>query len=314
MRRSLALVLALGCAAGPGSSPDPLPADPLLPRVEIGAAVRLSPTLSTWPSPTGDVPGTFVRIEPATFGMGALASDSCNRDENAPLHTVTLTHPFELADAEVTQADYREVTGESPSHSTLDCADCPVDSTDWHAAAHYTVLLSELAGLPACYACTGEGAHLRCVESTPPYSCAGYRLPTEAEHEHGFRAGTTTAVYNGDIAICSHRDPGLAEISWFLYSSDGHTHPVRSLAPNAFGLFDMSGNVWEWTADGYEELGQDAVDPYGHIGADDLRVMRGGSFNCVPSEVRAAHRSGLPSSIGGQNVGFRVARTLRDPA
>lgn len=309
----LGLLVLGGCAAEVrrGRATDVEGTRPLVaaPAPAVGAPAW--PSSLEWPEPLAPVPGTWIRIPRGTFTMGAADDEPCNRSTHAGLHTVTLTRDYEIGDAEVTQADHREVTGESPS-TFADCgADCPVELMSWHRAAAYCDALSDLAGLPSCYDCSGSGEETRCAPTAHPYECAGYRLPTEAEWERAYRAGGDTPIHNGTLVDCSSLDPGLARIAWFLFNAGGRTHPVRSLEPNAWGLFDMSGNVWEWTHDGYRVLdGSPQIDPAGAATPEDLRVMRGGSYNCVPEETRAAHRSGLPATIAGSNVGMRCARTL----
>lgn len=265
------------------------------------------------PEPARPAPGVWVRIEPGTFEMGARPDEACHVSANDVLHEVTLTRAFEIQSTEVTQEQYMTMLGASPASFEDECGpDCPVEMTDWHAAALYCNALSEWTELEPCYTCEGEGAGRRCVEAEAPAACTGYRLPTEAEWEYAYRAGTTTPVHAGELTVCGFLDPTLDGIAWFLYNGGGVTHPVAGKLPNAWGLFDMSGNVWEWTADGYvEDLSSvNGTDPFTGQTADDARVMRGGSYNCLPGENRAAHRSGLPATITGQNVGFRCARGL----
>jgi formylglycine-generating enzyme required for sulfatase activity len=223
---------------------------------------------------------------------------------------VTLTHPFELSATEVTFADFAEATG-AAHPSFAGCADCPVPLMSWHQAAATCNAYSAYAGLVACYACTGTGSGTTCQEVFDPHTCNGYRLPTEAEWEYAYRAGTTTPVYWGVIDNCGGFDPNLDAIAWYLYNAGGAAHPVAGKAPNPWGFYDLSGNLWEWTHDGYiSDLSTlPATDPVAPS-PDGLRVMRGGSYNCVPEEIRAAHRSALPDEVAGLNVGVRCARTL----
>ena len=120
-------------------------------------------------------------------------------------------------------------------------------------------------------------------------------------------------MHGGQIEICSSADPLLDTLGWYLYNSDGGTHPVAQLQPNAWGLYDTIGNAWEWAHDGYvtDASTLPAIDPVGES-TDDLRSIRGGSYNCTPGEVRLAHRSALPSPTAGLNVGLRCVRTLPD--
>ena len=136
-----------------------------------------------------------------------------------------------------------------------------------------------------------------------PYACKGYRLPTEAEWEYAARAGTTTAYYNGDDAS------KLDQIAWFDESwSSGSTHPVGKKKKNPWGLYDMSGNVWEWCWDWF---GSDyyksslAIDPTGPD-TGSVRVFRGGSWGNSASNARSASRNNHDPGTRAHHLGFRL--------
>jgi formylglycine-generating enzyme required for sulfatase activity len=260
--------------------------------------------------PVKPAPGSWIAISAGSFWAGAPDDEACNGSSNQVLHHVTLSRAFELTATEVTFDDYLEVFG-THHPSFAGCASCPVPLLSWHGAAALCNAYSEYAGLVSCYACQGDGNQAKCTQALDPRACSGYRLPTEAEWEYAYRAGSASPIYSGTIENCSGLDSGLDAIAWYLYNASGGTHPVAGKQPNAWGLFDMSGNLWEWTHDGYlsDRSALPETDPIAaHL--DGLRVMRGGSYNCVPEELRAAHRSGVPGEISGNNVGVRCARTL----
>jgi formylglycine-generating enzyme required for sulfatase activity len=141
----------------------------------------------------------------------------------------------------------------------------------------------------------------------------GYRLPTEAEWEYACRAGTVTATYGGDLpAEDDDAETGQAQldpIAWIAFNSQNGTHPVGLKRPNAWGLYDLLGNVGEWCDDRYEPNGGDAVDPVrSEPGA--LRVVRGGTYSSPVRWARSAFREHLETGARHRLIGFRVARTL----
>ena len=142
------------------------------------------------------------------------------------------------------------------------------------------------------------------------YLCKGYRLPTEAEWEYAYRAGTTTAFYNGGITNCGSKDPNLDKIGWYNQNSSSMTHPVGKKAPNAWGLYDMAGNVWEWCHDWYAAYPPTSVtDPVGSSSGSS-RVKRGGSYPHSAIDARAAERTSFyPNGRFGYN-GFRLCRSV----
>ncbi len=284
------------------------------------AADTVDVSTSGWPDPpprpSRTPSGTWIRVRAGTFTMGVIDGDACYRTTNEDRHDVTLTHDFEMPDTEVTQGQYLEVMGSNPS-SWRGCGlDCPVEIVDWHEAAAYSNALSRSVGLPVCYDCRGSGPSVVCTEvpaaeGSGIYDCPGYRLPSEAEWEFAYRAGTRVQSVNGPLTTCFELDPDLASAAWYLRNAGNQTHPVRTRVANAWGFFDMAGNVWEWTNDRYvTSLGSARVTDPSPAGDPTLRVQRGGSYNCLPYETRGSHRSGLPLNIRGSNVGFRVARTL----
>jgi formylglycine-generating enzyme required for sulfatase activity len=174
----------------------------------------------------------FVQISPGEFMMGCSTGDiDCNADER-PIHHVQLTKPFQLGKYEVTQAQWTSVMGSNPS--TMKGDDRPVETVSKDEAHEFLNKLNA----------QNDGYH--------------YRLPTEAEWEYAARAGSTTP-YAGS----------LDEIAWYTGNSEDETHPVGKKKPNAWGLYDMEGNVKEWVEDNYSQnyyTNSPATDPTGPQG------------------------------------------------
>ena len=256
----------------------------------------------------------WIPIPGGTFQMGSPSSEIC-RDSDETQHQVTLRHKFEILSTEVTQAQFSALMGYSPSDFSSCGGTCPVERVNWYEAAAYANALSAQAGKAKCYACTGSGSSVTCSEATAyagqkVYICPGYRLPTEAEWEFAYRAGSTTAFYNGGITSCSGTDPNLEKIGWYGKNSNQKTHPVGQKTPNAWGLYDMAGNVWEWCHDRYGTYPSSSVtDPVGTTGS--VRGLRGGGWgNGVGYYARAAYRGSHSPGIRVNNLGFRLARSV----
>lgn len=251
--------------------------------------------------------------------MGSPKTEPC-RGGDEDQHAVTLTRDFELQDTEVTQGQFEAVMGYNPSHFSSagggkTCgASCPVEMVSWHESAAYCNALSKMAGNPVCYACTGTGANTRCSGSdayggTNFYSCPGYRLPTEAEWEYAYRAGTTTAFYNGTILHCHSADLTANAIAWYYQNSALSTHGVATKQRNNWKLSDMAGNVWEWCHDWFSKsLGTSPVtDPAGPSSGQG-RAKRGGSWYSTNPYLRAAERDMASATSKFPSTGFRCAR------
>ena len=275
---------------------------------------------------TTDVPGGWVTVKAGKFQMGSPAApvaEPCRDATREDQHQVTLTHDFAIQATEVTQGMFEGLMGYNPSHygpagAGANCgSNCPVEKTNWHEAAAYCNALSQKEGLPLCYHCTGTGTSMTCAHTFFPgqmiYGCPGFRLPTEAEWEYAYRAGTTTALYNGTIANCTSADTNASKIGWYINNASSKTHPAGEKDPNAWKLYDMAGNVWEWCNDYFvAKLGTAPVtDPVGPS-TGTKKAMHGGSLADTAHTLRAAYRDENPMVNHSTTVGFRCVRTL-DP-
>ena len=263
-------------------------------------------------------PSKWVTIKPGTYTMGSPKTETC-REIGSLMeteHKVTLTRSFEISTTEVTQAQFLSLMWFNPSKHT-GCLDCPVEMVNWYEAAAYCNALSAQKGLTQCYACKGTGKDVTCAEAAAfsagkVYDCPGYRLPTDAEWEYAYRAGTTTSLYNGDLAKCSEKDPNADKIAWHGKICS-ESQPGGKKLPNAWGLYDMAGNVREWCHDWMiNDLGAAAAaDPWGHATEKYYRINRGGSWWGMPYNLRAAHRFNKPPTYRCHGIGIRCARTIK---
>ena len=255
-----------------------------------------------------ETPAGFVLVPAGTFTMGSPL-DEPGRDDDEVQHEVAITRPFYLQTHPVTQSQWCELMGDNPSRFSSYGDDCPVENVNWYEAIAYANARSQEEGLEECYALSGSDSRTVTFKGL---HCEGYRLPTEAEWECAARAGRQTAFYNGPIIESgSGAEPNLDEIGWYCANSGDSTHPVGEKAPNAWGLYDMLGNVWEWAWDWYGGDYYEISAPQDPLGPSEgsARVGRGGSWASVARLARAAYRyKGDPRS-GSFNVGFRLARS-----
>jgi len=238
----------------------------------------------------------MIKCPAGSFMMGSPESEP-GRCSDETQHQVTLTQAFLMGRYPVTQSLYEAVMGENPSEFKGPTR--PVETVSWYDAVRFCNALSGKLGLaPAYLVGKGDAPEVSCDFTSP-----GYRLPTEAEWEYACRAGTTTLYYNGDS------DADLGDIAWYSANANFTTHPVGQKAPNAWGLYDMAGNVWEWTWDWYGGC-PGAISDYTGPQIGNYRVLRGGSWHNLALYARAAYRNyDVPGKCSSYR-GFRMARTL----
>jgi len=218
----------------------------------------------------------FVLVPVGQFMMGSPSGENYRSDDERQ-HQVRLTKPFYLAKYELTQAQYEAVAGKNPSR--FKGARNPVEQVSWDDAVKFCERLSSQAG-------------------------GGLQLPTEAQWEYACRAGSTTAYCFGDS------DSQLGGHAWHGSNSGRKTHPVGQKSPNAWGLYDLHGNVWEWCQDWYGDYPSGGVtDPTG-APRGSYRVDRGGGFIGGADDCRSAFRGGYVPGIRRSILGFRPSRSL----
>jgi formylglycine-generating enzyme required for sulfatase activity len=282
----------------------PPTAIPATPTLAPPTAIPATPTLAPSKEPARPIVPEMVLVEAGSFEMGSAAG----YPDEKPVHTVAITRPFFMARYEVTFEEYdrfcQEAAHKKPDDRGYGRGRQPVMGVDWYDATAFCNWLSKKEGRTPCYSGSGKG--MRC-----DFSAGGYRLPTEAEWEVAARGGQQSrgTTYAGS--------DNPDEAGWYAANSDGQTHPVGEKLPNELGLYDMSGNAFEWCWDWYGE------DYYASSPADDpqgppppmttkpwelVRVRRSGSWRENAESMRTTTRSYDSASYPGEN-GFRVART-----
>ena len=278
----------------------------------------------------------FVPIPISSFTMGSPEDQNGRQphpesdqsvESNEGQFQVTLTNPYHISSTEVTRGMFFQYMADDEQGSA-NCLDdnCPIQFINWHMAAQFTNRLSESIGLNTCYTCEGSGRDVECeskLEDGVIYQCPGFRLPTEVEWEYASRSGTEAAIWtpNGGAELpsgiefdCNDHTLSdgtyLSTLAWFCGSSD-QAMPVGQLLANDYGLYDMSGNVWEWVHDAYGPYPTSSQTNYA-LSADSnddnpLHSLRGGRWGNEPYALRAAKRINLEANFWDGNYGFRVA-------
>ncbi|NOX53724.1 MAG: SUMF1/EgtB/PvdO family nonheme iron enzyme [Planctomycetes bacterium] len=272
--------------SGAGAKP-PLLVAPFDAQTAQRAQQRWAEYLGTELTVTNSIGMQLILIPPGEFMMGSPASDAWAGDDEKPRHKVWITQPFYLGVTEVTQAQWASV----------------MDTCPWQGEEN----VKEGPEYPATYM-TWKGALEFCKRLSVKEGKA-YRLPTEAEWEYACRAGTTTSYSFGNDAS------ELEHYAWFADNAalvgEEHAHRVGRKRPNAFGLHDMHGNLWEWCSDGYAKkyyASSRLADPGGPSSRCRMRVRRGGSWTRSAADCRSANRSGRRPTIRFSGQGFRVVQ------
>jgi formylglycine-generating enzyme required for sulfatase activity len=227
----------------------------------------------------------FVLIKPGKFLIGS-PEDEPGRYTGERPHRVNLTKPFYLQATEVTQGQWQALMGNNPASHKGCGNNCPIEQVSWDDVQRFIQKLNQKEGTDK------------------------YRLPTEAEWEYACRAGSTSAFPNGPITMLQCGvDANLDAIGWYCGNSKDAIKPVAGKKPNAWGLYDMLGNVQEWCQDWFGPYPDDeVVDPKGPKKGS-YRVMRGGVWYSPARDVRCASRFGSPPHYRFRYIGFRLCMT-----
>ena len=287
-----------------------------------------TPTATSTPTPTAtfsevitvEVPGLSTRVEQlamsivnsGTFAIGSPEDELGRSANESPQHAVVLTEPYYIGQHEITNAQFAaflnaegNASSEGSERIQTGIAACRIDKDeddgDWEVEDGYE-------DYPAV-AVTWYGARDFCAWLTEEDGVSTYRLPTEAEWEHAYRAGTVTRFFWGEDVS----NEAIGGYAWYSTNAGAVPHPVGGKSPNAWGLYDMAGNVWEWCADkygAYEEGTQ--TDPTG-ASSGEFYVMRGGAYSSNASDCRAAARARNTAADSWSGLGFRIAATYGLP-
>ncbi len=243
---------------------------------------------------------SMVYVAGGTFSMGS----NSGYDWVRPVHTVTVSG-FSMAIHEVTQKEFRDLMGFNPSYFKGDSL--PVERVTWYDAVAFCNAKSRKEGLKEAYTVSGitrnSDGNITTADVSAAWSASGYRLPTEAEWEWAARGGKSSRGYHYSGSN------SIASISWYLDNSNYKTQPVRTLAANELGIYDLSGNVWEWCWDWYGNYSSGSqTDPKGPS-AGVSRVFRGGSWYDGADTSLVSNRSNFEPDKANSCIGFRPVRS-----
>ena len=253
------------------------------------AGLRPTPTPTPTPQPPVQAakPGQIFKDcqashcpEMVVIPAGSFTMGSNRHDNEKPTRSVNI-RSFALGKYEVTQRQWKAVMGDNPSYFKNGCSNCPVESVRWDDIQKFLQKLNQMTGKE-------------------------YRLPSEAEWEYAARAGTTTEWSSGNDAS------SVKQYAWYTENSTGRIQPVGTKQPNAFGLHDMHGNVWEWVQDVWHDNynGAPTDGTSWTVGDQSRRVLRGGSWGHLPVYLRSASRIRYATGDRDNGFGFRIARTV----
>lgn len=239
---------------------------------------------------------TMKNVTPGVFMMG----DKKGKSDERNLHKVTLTENFWMSDKPVTQAQFKKIMGYNPSFALkgVDCSDYPVTNVSWDEAVAFCKKLTK-------------------IEQQKGYLLENdaFALPTEAEWEYCCKAGTTTPFYFGDELTSDDANvDGTFSYRGKRGKMRGFSSKVGSFKPNAWGLYDMHGNVWEWCNDTYKHAYStfSEINPRGAAVIGDEKVLRGGSWKSYPKDARSTTRYNRSKAAKDTTIGFRIVLRIRD--
>ena len=327
-------------AEAPGC--DPTCAGPDCPGCGLTEGFARIPAGTFWMGSPGGEPCPVGYTGGGCDGSGSgMTVAEPGRADNETLHEVTLTYDVEIQMTEVTQVEWEAAFGGWNPSGFSGNASHPVEAVSWFDACAYCNRKSEEEGYPPCY----EFSDVECerganppdgtdwtfcmdaahggiagatvtVDAPKPQDCEGYRLPTEAEWEYAARAGALSAYPNGQESDEDHLECEvpfhLTDIAWYCGNNDpSGTKAAGQREANAWGLEDMTGNVYEWCGDRYcADTSGSGVDPDGGSCAGSSRVLRGGSWSYSARYVRAAYRFGFTPGLRSSDLGFRPSRSV----
>lgn len=310
-------LFAVACVSAP-----PPAQDSTVERIDTAAPVDTDTAVDTGGAASkpravlGGIP--MVRVSAGTFWMGSPETEA-GRSDSEQQHEVTLSRDFYIGETPITRGQYRELMGMIPDESDPCDDECAVRRVRWHDAAALANAVSAAEGLEACFECSGDP--VMCTPVGNPYACTGVRLPTEAEWEYAARAGhqgpfqaggelAADDVENCDSDVVLSDGTVLGDVAWYCGSSGMWVQPVGQLAANGWGLYDVSGNVYEWLYDwaGADHGSGPVTDPTGPETGQE-KHHRGGSWGSFPKNARLSARTFNTPDVGQTGSGVRLVWT-----